>query len=97
MGLGPLIQDLLRLEISIFVHDLNKLKHNLKKWIRINFQIILWSEIPIYFIAFLTEVISHAIMAKETNQNIDLVQVTSNPVRKRLEIIIASEQLKSFV
>ena len=51
----------------------------------------------IYFIAFLTKVISQAIMAIETDKNIDLFQVISNLAEKRLEIPIESEPLKFLI
>ena len=45
LGLVPLIQDLLRLEMSILIPSINKLRYKLKKWIRLNFQIVLFLEI----------------------------------------------------
>ena len=52
---------------------------------------------PIYFTAFLTEVISQTTMTKETNKNINLFQVISNLAKKRLRILTKFEQLKSLI
>ena len=52
VGLAPLIQDLLRLEMSILIPEMNKFTCKLKKWVRLIFQIILCLEIQFILLSF---------------------------------------------
>lgn len=51
---------------------------------------------PIYFIAFLTEVINQSILAREANESINIYEIISESAGKRMGIPIDVEQLKSM-
>ena len=52
---------------------------------------------PIYFVAFLAEVISLTLVAKDETKTIDIYNVISQSVGKHLGILIEPEQLKSMI
>ena len=52
MELAPLIENLLRLEMSILIPLLNKLRYKLKNWIWLIFQIILCLKIGFILLRF---------------------------------------------
>ena len=51
---------------------------------------------PIYFVAFLTEVINQTLPATKTNKEIDIYQIISDSAGKQMGIPIHVEQLKSL-
>ena len=51
---------------------------------------------PIYFVAFLTEVINQTLLATKTNKEIDIYQIISDSAGKQMGIPIDVEQLKSL-
>jgi len=51
---------------------------------------------PIYFIAFLTEVINQTVLASKSSTPIDLYKIISDSAGKQLGIPIDIEQLKSM-
>ena len=51
---------------------------------------------PIYFVAFLTEVINQTLLATKTNKEIDIHQIISDSAGKQMGIPIDVEQLKSL-
>ena len=51
---------------------------------------------PIYFVAFLTEVINQTLLATKTNKEIDIYQIISDSAGKQMGIPIDFEQLKSL-
>ena len=81
--LAPLRLDrhLLRIQIMIML----KLKS--KKWT---------IETPIYFIAFLAEVINKALIYKE-NSDINIFEIICEAAGKRMGLSVNAEQLKSLI
>ena len=51
---------------------------------------------PIYFVAFLTEVINQTLLATKTNKEIDIYQIISDSAGKQTGIPIDVEQRKSL-
>ena len=51
---------------------------------------------PIYFVAFLTEVLNQTLLATKTNNEIDIYQIISDSAGKQMGIPIDVEQLKSL-
>ena len=51
---------------------------------------------PLYFIAFLTEVINQTILAKDAEKPIDVYEIISSSAGKRMGIPIDIDQLKSM-
>ena len=52
---------------------------------------------PIYFLAFLTEVINRTILATKADKNINIYEIISESAGKRMGIPIDIEQLKSLI
>ena len=52
---------------------------------------------PIYFLAFLTEVINRTILATKADKNINIYEIISESAGKRMGIPIDIEQLKSMI
>ena len=52
---------------------------------------------PIYFLAFLTEVINHTILATKADKNININEIISESAGKRIGIPINIDQLKSLI
>ena len=52
---------------------------------------------PIYFLAFLTEVINRTILAAKANKSINIYEIISESAGKRMGIPIDIEQLKSMM
>jgi len=51
---------------------------------------------PIYFLAFLAEVIQQTIVAKDQKENIDVFKITTGAAGGRIGLALDSEQLKLF-
>ena len=52
---------------------------------------------PIYFIAFLTEVINRTIMATKADKDVNIYEIITESAGKRTGIPIDIEQLKSMI
>ena len=52
---------------------------------------------PIYFIAFLTEVINRTIMATKADKGVNIYEIITESAGKRMGIPIDIEQLKSMI
>ena len=52
---------------------------------------------PIYFIAFLTEVINQTIACKDENKSIDVFQIISNAAGRRMDLPVDINQLKHII
>ena len=51
----------------------------------------------IYFLAFLTEVINHTILATKADKNINIYEIISESAGKRIGFPINLDQLKSLI
>ena len=52
---------------------------------------------PIYFIAFLTEVINRTIACKDENKSIDVFQIISDVAGRRMDLPVDINQLKNMI